>query len=289
MIDTPSEPSLIGMFLSCIFFFLGFIVTTYFARIKGFLSLPFKSYTGIFCSGKDIIIILLFFVLSYTVFGSLIYMILAKYDLSSMTLLTLIPVISFLLNIALITIYAKINNKLYLLTLIKDPEFPGIQGIGSDILSGIKALILSLFPLFALMSLIEGITMWMEKETTPAQTAVKFLMQVKETPSSLFLALFTIIIAAPIIEEYLFRGVIQSYLRNKYGSISAIVSASALFSLFHFSPSQGFQNIGILLSLFILSLYLGFVYEKTRSLISNITLHVTFNLINAIKIIFYTA
>ncbi len=287
MIEPQPQPSIISLLLSGGLFLLGFIVSTYFAKIKGFLSLPFKSYTGIYCKGKDVIVILFFFILSNTAFGAILYRVLSKLSLSSVTMMTLTPVLSFFINILFLVSFALLNKKTYLFKLIKDERFPGKQSLKEDVFSGLKALILSLFALYTVICVIEGITIWLDGNTISEQTAVRFLMQVKETPLSLFLALFTIVVAAPIIEEYLFRGVFQSYLRKNLGSIKAIILTSAIFSLFHFSPSQGIQNISIILSLFILSLYLGFVFEKTRSLISSITLHLIFNLASALKIIFY--
>ncbi len=287
MIEPHPQPSIISLILSGGLFLLGFIVSTYYAKLKGFLSLPFKTYTGIYCKGGDAIFILLFFILSNTVLGTIIYMLLSKLPLSLQMMVTLAPVLSFFFNLIFLLSFGLITRKTYLFKLVKDQRFPGRQSLKQDIFSGIKALILSLFALYTVICLIEGITILLGGNTISEQTAVRFLMQVKETPLSLFFALFTIVIAAPLIEEYLFRGVFQSYLRKHLGSIKAIILTSVIFSLFHFSPSQGFQNISIILSLFILSLYLGFVFEKTRSLISSITLHLIFNLASAMKIIFY--
>ena len=46
------------------------------------------------------------------------------------------------------------------------------------------------------------------------QVAVRYLKTTLESPLPLTLALFTILIAAPIIEEFLFRGLLQSYLKR---------------------------------------------------------------------------
>jgi len=287
MIKQQIDPSIPPLLLSGGLFLLGFIVSTYYARIKGFLSLPFKTYAGICCNGGDVVLILFFFLLSNTFLGTAIYMLLSKLSLSSILMMTLAPALSFFINIIFLVSFALLQKKPYLFNLIKDQRFPGTQSVKEDIFSGIKALILSLFALYTVICMLEAITIWLGGNTTSEQTAVRFLMQVKETPLSLLLALFTIVIAAPLIEEYLFRGVFQSFLRKHLGSIKAIILTSAIFSLFHFSPSQGVQNIAILLSLFVLSLYLGFVFEKTRSLLSSITLHLIFNLASALKIIFY--
>lgn len=118
------------------------------------------------------------------------------------------------------------------------------------------------------------------------QTAVRFLKKAAELNSSLVIALLTIVILAPLIEELLFRGVLQSYLKSKLGSKAAILLSALTFSLFHFSPSQGLGNISLCLSLLILGIYLGFLYERQRSLFASIGLHMTFNTISTLRILF---
>lgn len=114
----------------------------------------------------------------------------------------------------------------------------------------------------------------------PEQLAVYFLKMTFGNPSYLTLAMITIIIFAPVIEEILFRGFLQSFIRQHLGQKQAIFITSILFSFFHYSPEQGIANLTIIASLFVLSLFIGFVYEKKGSLISPMTLHAIFNLVN---------
>ena len=81
---------------------------------------------------------------------------------------------------------------------------------------------------------------------------------------SAIIALFTIIIAAPVTEEFIFRGMLQNWLKTKLGTKSAIITASACFALFHLSSSQGLGNISLALSLFSFACFLGFIYEKQK-------------------------
>jgi membrane protease YdiL (CAAX protease family) len=287
MTNATTSVEWVEVLLASLFFFLSFLVSTYFAKIKGFFSLPFKNYIGQSPAGIDVTLTTFFWIASLLISGNILVRWNFSVPLSNIHLIALIQTFSFLLNVTLILLYTLIRKTFPFRSIIKDPLFPGKTWIGLDIITGLKALTLALFPLLAGMCFFESILIYVNGGTPPTQDAVKFLIEALKEGKPIFLALFTIIVAAPILEEFLFRGVIQSYFRKKIGPIAGIFSASALFSLFHFSHSQGFQNIFILLSLFILSLYLGFVYEKTRSIIANITLHVTFNLINTIVIIIY--
>ncbi|MDN3506233.1 MAG: CPBP family intramembrane metalloprotease [Simkaniaceae bacterium] len=119
------------------------------------------------------------------------------------------------------------------------------------------------------------------------QTAVKFVKAAMGSPFSIFFVLVSVLILAPLIEEYLFRGVLQTYCRKWLGSGAAILISALCFALFHYAPTQGLGNIPLLLSLFFLGGYLGFLYERQGSLWAPIGLHMTFNAVSALRIFFF--
>ena len=112
------------------------------------------------------------------------------------------------------------------------------------------------------------------------QVAVLFLRQSLSSPFYFAIALLAIVIGAPFIEEFIFRCCLQGYLRKLIGSKASILVTALVFSLFHYSASQGYGNIPILASLFVLAIYLGLVFEKRQSLWASISLHMTFNTAN---------
>ena len=117
------------------------------------------------------------------------------------------------------------------------------------------------------------------------QTAVKFVKAAKQAPLSLVFALLSVLILAPIIEEFLFRGVLQTYCKKRLGPHAAILISALLFSLFHISGSQGLGNVSLAASLFLLGGFLGFLYERQGSLWSPIGLHMAFNAVSALRIV----
>jgi membrane protease YdiL (CAAX protease family) len=118
----------------------------------------------------------------------------------------------------------------------------------------------------------------------PDQIAVRFLKATFENPTHFFLAVSAIVILAPLVEETLFRGFLQTYIRKHLGSKQAILITSASFALFHYSPGQGIGNAAIIPSLFIFSLFLGFLYEKQGTIIAPMFLHAIFNSISVINL-----
>lgn len=120
----------------------------------------------------------------------------------------------------------------------------------------------------------------------PDQLAVRFLKMTFDYPRYLFLSIVTIVGFAPILEEVLFRGFLQSFIRQHLGSKLAILITSLCFSFFHYSPEQGVSNISIIGSLFPFALFLGFTYEKQGSLAASMVLHALFNAISVVNLYF---
>jgi len=82
--------------------------------------------------------------------------------------------------------------------------------------------------------------------------------------------LFFGMLAAPVIEEILFRGFLQSAARTAFGKLKAILISGSLFALIHL-------NVHVFLQIFILGLLLAYLFEKTESLIAPITVHICHN------------
>lgn len=87
------------------------------------------------------------------------------------------------------------------------------------------------------------------------------------------------VLFAPLLEEILFRGIIQKgMINNGVKPVTAIVLASLFFGLFHMNPWQ-------LVGAFLLGLVLGLVYYKTQSLLMPILLHAFNNFISSYMLI----
>lgn len=95
----------------------------------------------------------------------------------------------------------------------------------------------------------------------------------------------TIATIVPLTEEFLFRGLLQNWLKRILNNVTASVAiSSVIFSCFHFSFSLGWTNLELLPTLFILSCMLGYIYERQRSLWASVGLHGFYNLVSLISI-----
>ena len=117
------------------------------------------------------------------------------------------------------------------------------------------------------------------------QVAVKHLKMTLTDPPLFTITFLTVITFVPLVEELIFRGFLQTWLRQFMSMGTAIAIASAVFALFHFSFSQGWHNIEFLASLFLLSCFLGYVYERQGSIWAPIGLHAAFNCISILLIV----
>lgn len=87
-----------------------------------------------------------------------------------------------------------------------------------------------------------------------------------------FFGFFMIVIAAPILEEILFRGLILEGLLKRFSPKKAIFWSAFLFGLVHMNP---WQFVGGMLA----GLLMGWLYYKSKSLIPGILVHFFNNLI----------
>lgn len=105
------------------------------------------------------------------------------------------------------------------------------------------------------------------------------LSLILKSPPGAWLAVMSalVVIAAPLLEEVMYRGILQSTMRGVgLGRWTAIVITSAVFALMH----VGVARWHALAALLVLSIGLGWIYEKTGRLEAAMSMHVLFNAAN---------
>lgn len=78
------------------------------------------------------------------------------------------------------------------------------------------------------------------------------------------------VLAAPFLEELIFRGIILDGLLKRYSPLTSIIISSALFGIAHFNPWQFVTGL-------LIGAFSGWVYYKTRSLTPSIIIHAAAN------------
>ncbi len=91
-------------------------------------------------------------------------------------------------------------------------------------------------------------------------------------PKLSFLIFILFVVVAPILEEFIFRGIILDGLLKSYSPLKAILISSFLFGILHFKL---LHFIGVL----IISIFWGWIYYITQSLSFSVIMHATHNFV----------
>ena len=90
------------------------------------------------------------------------------------------------------------------------------------------------------------------------------------SPVTLTLACSVALVAAPVTEEMLFRGFLLPALQRWLGRAMGIAVSAAFFAAAH-------VDLYTLAPMFVLGVGLGYLYDRTRSLVGPVTVHVMYN------------
>lgn len=271
---------------SAIIFFIAMLVTSGIAFFKGFYKL--KEDEKINIKFTYFVLIFIIYLLTSYGTGALSSFFFKKY-INSTNFLSYYVLINFVAGILLLVFLYLFCFKTQRDTtnLIIKRKSPDSRTISFDAMIGIASWLL-IFPIVSFFASIFDIFIFVvfKVKKIPEQMAIDFIKSTMAKPFLLIVALTSIIIIAPILEEFLFRGVLQNFLKKYLKRSYAILLSSAIFAFAHFSVAQKLANITILGSLFVLAIFLGFLYEKQKSLVSPIFLHATFNAISVLNLIF---
>ena len=271
---------------SALFFFLIAVVTSSIAYVKGFYKLEKSEKINL--PSSYALSVFFIYAIFYIGLGSII----GKYLKGYITKENSVGIsVFFTVSISLVTLLV-----LYIFCLKKRKEitFPIIKSFSEgskspkyDMGFGMLSWLV-VFPLVTFFSSIFSIFIYavFRVQKIPDQIAIYFLKATMNNPIYFILAMITIVILAPILEEFFFRGILQNFFKKFLNRWISIIFTSLVFAFVHYSYSQKLANITIVGSIFIFSLFLGFIYEKQKSLISPIFLHATFNAINVLNLLF---
>lgn len=120
---------------------------------------------------------------------------------------------------------------------------------------------------------------WLVEPTPRIGHEMLEAMRQRQARASLAMLLVSAVVVAPVLEEVLFRGLVQTALLEAGGRgrrWAVIFVAASWFALVH--VGQPWQALP---PLFVLGIVLGWVYERTGSLAPCVIVHAGFNAVNA--------
>lgn len=156
-----------------------------------------------------------------------------------------------------------------------------LKGFGLDWRTIGKDLPAAMINLISIMPLVLSaiwLVVWLGKVFTgtdfqmPANPGLTVIIENSQLPLRLLMFGFVVVVV-PVFEEMLFRGFFQSMIKGFFGGPwRAIFISSAAFAMLH--PWMHF------LPLFVLSVCIGYAYEKSGSLFRPIFIHAMFNAVS---------
>ncbi|MCK0068508.1 CPBP family intramembrane glutamic endopeptidase [Kordiimonas laminariae] len=146
-------------------------------------------------------------------------------------------------------------------------------------ISGKKTSILVGTVLFALLAFGYAYDTFVETDGQPETEALIIMAGDSLGSLSSILLLMCIVVFAPVIEEIIFRGYLQTALEQKIGSIMALIVSSFVFAAAHF-------DLDTMPILFVAGLTFGYIFQRTKSIYPAMLLHATNNGISSGILIF---
>lgn len=204
----------------------------------------------------------------------------------SITAVSGIQLLTMSLILLSILFFMLTQGSMLLMKIWKERKGPNTPSIFYDFGMGFIAWFLA-FPIVVVLSdLLDYLIVALFGPQQYEQAAVSFVKTAMQNPEATLMSMLSVLVFAPIVEEFLFRGCLQNYLKQHLGYRVALLITAFCFAIFHLTPAQGIGNFSFAISLFILGIYLGFLYEKQGSLFAPIGLHMTFNVVSAMRILF---
>jgi membrane protease YdiL (CAAX protease family) len=154
--------------------------------------------------------------------------------------------------------------------------------LASDLRLALGALGLLVAPLLGMAAVLDKLE--------PYRHVIVDFLAAHRDPVSIGLVCFAAVVAAPIAEELLFRGLLQGWLESRLGSLVpgrggplAIAVSSAAFALAHVGQGLAW------LPLFFFGWVAGYLALQTGSLLPGILLHALFNGVSVVMLLLQSA
>ncbi len=156
--------------------------------------------------------------------------------------------------------------------------------VGTIVPLGVLAFLL-VFPFVQSMSFLGGLVYQLVSGESPDLLGHQTLQLLNESPRDVgwWLIVVGVVVIVPWQEEVVFRGMLQQTFRKAgWDAAPAIVVTSSIFTLLHITAITSSSLFSIIPSLFVLSIGLGVLRERTGRTSVCVITHGVFNLVNVL-------
>lgn len=148
-------------------------------------------------------------------------------------------------------------------------QLPRWRDIGLALVAFVAALVVTGIAMYVASLVIPGVDL-----DTKQQVGFQNITQRYE----MLLAFFTLVVLAPICEEFLFRGYLYGRVRKYYNALWTIVLTSLVFGLMHVYGGPGMPlQWNVMIATTVLALFIGALREYTGSIWAGILVHMLKN------------
>lgn len=191
--------------------------------------------------------------------------------LNDTVLQTLLSIVVYVLTIALAigVPWVALRQRLGWKDVGLAQQLPRWRDIGLAPVAFVAALICTGIAVYVVGLLLPGVDM-----DTKQQVGFENITQRYE----MILAFFTLVVLAPLCEEFLFRGYLYGRVRTYYNAFWAIVLTSLVFGLMHVYAGPGMPlQWNVMIATTVLALFIGGLREYTGSIWAGILVHMLKN------------
>lgn len=193
------------------------------------------------------------------------------FTLNTTVLQTAVSVVVYVLAIAIVVgaPWLLLRQKLTWKDVGLEQALPRWRDIGLAPIAFILSLVATGIAMYVASLVIPGVDM-----STEQQVGFENLTQRYE----MLLAFFTLVVLAPLCEEFLFRGYFYGKVRKYFTATWTIVLTSVAFGMMHLYAGPGFPlQWNVMIGTAVLALFIGGLREYTRSIWAGILVHMLKN------------
>jgi membrane protease YdiL (CAAX protease family) len=128
------------------------------------------------------------------------------------------------------------------------------------------------------LALAGGVT-WLFDRISETPVVVPSQLPEELGPVASVLAVFLAVVAAPVVEELYFRGILYRSVRDPHGVAAGTAVSASLFGLAHLMPGEGIGVWVIPVVMVVTGVVLAQIYERSGSIVTPIVAHMAFNAI----------
>jgi ABC-2 type transport system permease protein len=155
------------------------------------------------------------------------------------------------------------------------PRATWLRDVGFGAVGGVLTYLIGSFGIAILLAIVYRLVTGQSLQT-PDQIPVEI------SGVRVVLAILMAVIAAPVVEEFFFRGCLFRGFRARYSFWPSAIGSALFFGLAHYSLEEGLDAFGrffLVILMFFVGLSFAWIYERRGSLWSSIAAHMAFNII----------